>query len=427
MAEFRDLRQRTQQRRQRQQQIDARRRSRRNSIAAAAAVLAVCLLVLGVLIFRGCQSEDPVQTQPQTTVPETQASTTPLEPETVITISAAGDLNITDRVVASGEISGRYSYTDCFMDVAGLFAQSTASVLNFEGNIRGEPYGSAKASAPRELAAALKDMGVDMVQLANSYTIYNGLEGLTQTVNALRAQGLEPVGAYATAQEAQQTGGFTLRNIGGVRVAFVAFTKGVGSMGLPAGSESQVNLLYKDYTSTYREVDTAGITGILQAVQAEKPDITIALLHWGSEYNDEISDTQKKIAELMLANGVDAILGTHPHYVQRVSFDEAAGQLVAYSLGDFFGDAEKAGTSYSIVLQMEITKNNLTGETKITGWDYTPVYTVNEEGKPLRVVRLAEAMEMYENNHISKVSDEIYEDMVYALYRVKARVEGPEE
>ncbi len=421
MAEFRDLRQRSRQRQQRQQQARARRRTR---LLTGFALLAVCLLVVVALAVRGCQPQEPAETQPSQTSRPSQSTTAPVEPETVITIAAAGDLNITDRVVASGQVAGRFSYTDCFMDVASLFAQPTASILNFEGNLRGAPYGTGKASAPRELAAALKDMGVDMVQLANSYTIYNGLDGLTQTINTLRAQGLEPVGAFLSQQEAQELGGFTIRNIGGIRVALVAFTKGVGSLGLPAGSESQVNLLYKDYSSTYREVDTEGITKILQNVQSEKPDITIALLHWGSEYNDEISDSQKKITKLMQENGVDAILGTHPHYVQKVEYDAQSGRLVAYSLGDFFGDGEIAGTNYSLVLQLEITRNNLTGETKITGWDYEPIFIVNEEATPLRVVRIHEAMKMYENNHITKVSPETYEAMKYALQRVQARVEG---
>ncbi len=428
MANFEELHSRRAQRDARQRQReDAQRRSRRRSIVTAIALVLVCLLVGVTLLVRSCQPEDPgVNSAPPQTTLSTQApaATQPQAPETVITITAAGDLNITDRVVAAGQVAGRYSYTNAFMDVASLFAQSTASLLNFEGNLCGEPYGAEDASAPRELAAALADMGVDFVQLANSYTIHNGLAGLNQTINAFRAQGLEPIGAFGSVQEAQEAQGFTIRDIGGLRVAFVAFTKGVGSLGLPAGSERQVNLLYKDYASTYQEVDTDGINRVLEAVQSQKPDITIALLHWGSEYNDEISRTQEQIVELMLSGGVDAILGTHPHYVQQVLFDEDKGSLVAYSLGDFFGDGTVPGTNYSIILELEITRNNLTGDTRITGWDYVPVYIVNEESKPLRVVRIHEAMAMYENNHIDRVSEATYEEMNYALTRIEARIAG---
>ena len=52
-------------------------------------------------------------------------------------------------------------------------------------------------------------------------------------------------------------------------------------------------------------MDTEGITSILNAVKAEKPDFTVALLHWGSENNDTISSTQESIVKLLQKNGVD--------------------------------------------------------------------------------------------------------------------------
>ncbi len=418
---FDELNSRPARRREQQRAREAaKRRGRMRRALTAAAVLGVALLVVLVVLQRGCQAEPPAPSQPSFTVPSTQAPR-PSEPETKITISFAGDLNVTPSVVASGLVGSRYDYTDTFMDVAGIFAQSTASVLNFEGNLCGV---NASASGPQELANALADMGVDMVQMANSYTVHNGLSGLTDTLNGLRSAGLEPLGAWASQQEARESQGFTIRDVGGVRVAFVAFTKGVGSMGLPAGSQNQVNLLYKDYSSTYQQVDTENILRVLQAVQAEKPEITVALLHWGSEYNDEISRSQKTITELMYANGVDAIVGSHPHYVQQVSFDEAQGRVLAYSLGEFIGDAEAAGTNYGIILQLQITRDNTAGTAKITGCDYVPIFIVNEADKPLRVVRIREAMEMYENNHIFRVSAETYEEMKYAMLRIEARTEG---
>jgi len=122
---------------------------------------------------------------------------------------------------------------------------------------------------------------------------------------------------------------------------------------------------------------------------------------------------------------VDVIIGTHSHYVQSILYDEDAGTFIAYSLGDFFGDATEAGTEYSIILDLEITKDNETGVTKVTGYDYTPIFTVHEEGKPLRVARIREAMAAYNDNYVDKVSDLTYHDMEYALGRIEARVNTP--
>lgn len=337
-----------------------------------------------------------------------------------ITLVAGGDLNITENTVASG--GEAYDYTAAFLDVAQIFAQADGAMLNLEGNFCGAPYGDSY-SAPQELAQHLAKMGVDFLQTANSCTIQNGLTGLKQTINSIRSAGMEPLGSYADAKDSSQR--FVLRSINGVKVAFVAFTKGMDGMALPSGSEKCVNLLYTDYTSTYKKIDTDGITGILQAVQDAKPDITIALLHWGSEENTSVSSTQKKIAQLMLQNGVDAIIGTHSHQVQSINFDADNGTLVAYSLGDFYGNGTNAGNQYSILLHLQITKNWDTGEAAITGWDYTPIYTLtqNREKEDMRILQIRPALEAYENDSLSKVSETAYNNMKSALAQIEKKIQ----
>jgi poly-gamma-glutamate synthesis protein (capsule biosynthesis protein) len=207
-----------------------------------------------------------------------------------------------------------------------------------------------------------------------------------------------------------------------VKIAFVAFTKGMDGMTLPQGSEHCVNLLYKDYDSTYQNINRDGIRQILEAAEAEKPDLTVAMLHWGSEYNDTIRKNQESIVELLQSLGVDAIIGTHPHYVQKMTLDPETGLFVAYSLGDLVSDGVRSGTEYSVILKLEITKSDK--QTKITGYTYTPVFTAAEKGEPLRCVRIAEAMLAYEGNNLTSVSESTYNAMLYALERIEARVKG---
>ncbi len=409
-------------RRQRRRQQMLRRRM------AFLAILGVSLLIIFVLIFRGCgKTEEPTLSVPPTTTlpPATTvpAPTEPVDPETVITLIAGGDINITDRVVASGQTAGGYNYTDNFLDIAAVFAGADASIVNLEGNLVGGPYGSATASAPQQLMQALSAAGVDFIQTANSHAVTNGITGLRSTLDGIRQAGMTPVGTFANQEEFDASQGFTIVNIRGIRVALVAFTKGMNGLGLPSGNEHCVNLLYTDYASTYQTIDTAGITATLQAVADQQPDITIALLHWGSEYNSIISYRQETIATLMVDNGVDAIIGTHSHYVQEVVYDRENSRVIAYSLGDLYGNAEKTGTNYSILLELEITRDNLTGQTKITGCDYIPVYTLTPErdGEDMRVVRILEQIAMYENSHVSKVGDKAYQNMKSALEKIKSK------
>ena len=356
--------------------------------------------------------------------PETPEATAPTQPTvhvpdalTVIHLAAAGDLNVTKKVVGLGG-----DYTDTFLDVAPILAQADITALNFEGGLYGEPYGE-DASAPATLPAALKSAGVDVVQLANSYTIYRGTAGLSSTVTGMEAAGLTPVGAWATAAAAKAAGGYTICEVKGIKIAFVAFTKGMDGMTLPQGSEGCVNLLYTDYSSAYQEINTEGITAVLGAVAEEKPDIIVAMVHWGSEFNDTISSSQAKIAALLQENGVDAIIGTHSHYVQKMTFDPSTGHFVAYSLGDFLGDADRPGSEYSVILDLEITKNNTTGHTQVTGYSYTPIFTVTDGNAP-RITQIDTAMQAYESGYIASVSKETYEAMKHARVRIRARVFG---
>ncbi len=391
-------------------------------------IAGVVLIAVGVLIFimgRGDGAPAVQLTRPPET---TQAPTTPKEtmgPDTtVITLAAAGDLNITDGVIASGGTA--FDYTRAFLDVVPLLSDADITVLNLEGNLAGAPYGSAGRSAPQSMADALKRAGVDFVQMANSWSLKNGILGLNQTLTSLRLAGLEPLGAYGSNREANQSGGYTICTVKGVKVALVAFTKGMDSgMALPAGSEECVNVLYTDYDSTYKKVNESGIRSILRSVQDENPDVVVAMVHWGSEYNDTISKSQETIRDLMFAEGVDVILGSHPHYVQSMVHDAAAGTFIAYSLGDFFTDSTRSGTNYSVVLKLEITRDNRSGETKVTDFSYTPIYTAAGSDGLLRILRMEPAIAAYEQKYIDRVTKEVYEDMKYSLERIEKRIHTP--
>lgn len=393
------------------------------ALIATASVLILCaaavLAVLGLVHFTGQPNQPSQPTDPSavTTVP---TEPQPTEADKVIHFVAGGDVNVTDKTVTAGVGIGGYDFSGVFMDILPLFANADLSGVNLEGNVIGAPYGTATHSAPQQLLTALKNAGVDFIQSANSLTIYNGINGMRTTLQAIRSAGMEPLGAYATPEEQRQSGGFVIREVGGIRVALVALTKGMDGMSLPEGSEGCVNILYKDYNSVYQKVDEAAISALLVNVNAQNPDVTIALLHWGSEYNSKISATQEKIRDLLLLGGVDAIIGTHSHYVQEVSYDAANGTLVAYGLGDLLGDAENPGTDYSVLLDLQITKSGATGKTTITGYDYVPLYLDTEEG--IRIRQIRPALDAYENNALGKVSPEVYAAMKSALSKIEGRM-----
>ena len=418
------------QRKRRQAQV----RRMRLTMALVVVLLAAC----GYGIYRLTQSagtgkEQSALNTPAVPTTEETKETLPIQksPITTIHIRAAGDLNVTDAVVNAGMSVNSYDFSPVFKDVVSLLSDADLTVMNFEGNICGAPYGSESTSAPAELLTALRGCGVDLLQMANSCSINNGLNGLTSTLRAVRAAGIEPVGAFSSSEEFKKSKGYTMTDIQGVKVGFVAFTKGLGGRGMPAGNEDLVNILYSDYATEYREVDKNRITSILKSMEEEKPDLTVALLHWGSEYNDDISKTQAQIVSLLKKNGVDVIIGTHPHTLQPIEFDKSAGTLVAYSLGDFFGDANRGATNYSVILDIEITKDANAGTTRVTDYTLHPIYTVRETecvgNNDRRVVRIGTALSAYNGNFLDKVTEACKDSMEYALTRIDERTTMKEE
>lgn len=417
----------------RREKREAQRRRRQAQVRRMRLTMALIVLLLaacGYGIYRLTQSADSGETAQQAvTVPTTEETkeTLPIQksPITTIHIKAAGDLNVTDAVVNAGMAVNSYDFSPVFKDVAAILSDADLTVMNFEGNICGAPYGSGTTSAPAELLTALRGCGVDLLQMANSCAINNGLNGLTSTLRAIRSAGIEPVGAFSSSEEFKKSKGYTMTEIQGVKVGFVAFTKGLGGRGMPAGSEDLVNILYTDYATEYQKIDKTRITSILKSMEEEKPDLTVALLHWGSEYNDDISKTQEQIASLLKKNGVDVIIGTHPHTLQPIEFDKSTGTLVAYSLGDFFGDANRGATNYSVILDLEITKDENAGTTKVTDYTLHPIYTVRETecvgNNDRRVVRIGTALSAYKGNFLDKVTDGCKESMEYALTRIDER------
>ena len=427
MAEYKDEAARRRKARMAKKARQQRRRRMLVGVAAVVVLVAAAVLLWQNIDFAPAQGTTPPEVrdpQPGQTEPDK-----PTTGSTVIHVSVGGDLNVTDYVLENAAHENGYDFSQTFLDVAPLLSGADLALLNFEGNLSGGSYGYETGAAPLELPKALKAIGVDAVQTANSASIRQGVKGLVATLEAFDRVGLTTLGTYADSDDFRRTGGYEIVEVQGIRIALIAFTKGMDNLGLPAGSEDCVNLLYQDYSTDYKKVDTERIARVLRNVAEEMPDITIALVHWGSEYNDEISDSQKKIRNQLQEGGVDIIVGTHPHLVQQIDYDPIAKTLVAWSLGDFFGDAVMAGTNYSILLDLEITRDNATGEVFLSNYSYTPLFTLKPEESITgghRVVRIREAMERYESNYVGSITQDAYDDMKYALGRIEKRV-NPEE
>ena len=173
--------------------------------------------------------------------------TLPTDGSSTATLCAVGDIFLTDQMQTDAQTtSGMPDYQPLFSAVIPEISRADLALGNFEGTFAN----SGKGSYPDAFAAALSRCGFDILQTANSYSVYYGLSGLERTKSVIREQGMEALGTFVS-QEEREEQKVLIKEINGIRFAFLAFTKGFNGMGLPADSDYCVNLLYSDYATDY--------------------------------------------------------------------------------------------------------------------------------------------------------------------------------
>ena len=71
-----------------------------------------------------------------------------------------------------------------------------------------------------------------------------------------------------------------------------------------------------------------------------------------------------------------------------------------------------------ILAWLQVIRNDLTGQTRLAGYTYDPIYTVYD-GNEAQVLQMVPAIRDYEANGISTVSEEVYTAMTKAVTKVE--------
>lgn len=280
-----------------------------------------------------------------------------------------------------------YDYTPIFEQARPYVEGADYAVANLETTLSTEgPYSGYPAfCSPAALADDLKELGFDFMLTANNHCLDKGYSGLTATLDALDKAGLAHVGTYATEETAANP--IYMADVGGIQIAFLGYTYGTNGIPLPKGNGDCVNLFNTDYLTTLSTPDTEKLADDLAAARALNPDLIAVMIHWGVEYHTTQNSYQEELADLLIANGTDLVLGGHPHVPQPIEMRTVTGQdgtertgFVCYSLGNFISSQVDPLTDTTAVLTLELTRDNETGKTSVTGWTYTPMLMVRRDG-----------------------------------------------
>ncbi len=303
--------------------------------------------------------------------------------EEEITLVAVGDIMLAHRLEPFIEEYGPsypYKYT------AHIFKEADISFANLESPLstKGEPIPDKEYTfrAHPKVAEGLKEVGFDVLSLANNHILDYGEEALFETIEVLDSQMIFHIGAGKNIFEAREPVILKVRN---KRFGFLAY-----SNTFPEefwAEEEKAGAAYGKFSRVKEDVKEL----------KEKVDFLIVSFHWGSEEKISPQEYQRKLAHLAIDQGADIILGHHPHSLSGIETYEKG--VIIYSLGNFaFGSySEKA--KESAIFRFYFSKD------KLQKLEIIPISVYNKEIKfQPRILKDKEAERILER--IRKLSNE---------------------
>ncbi len=289
-----------------------------------------------------------------------------------ITLSAVGDILIHDRVYDDAKVKGGYDFYPMLEAVEPYLNDATVTFANQETMIGGEELGLSSYPAfnsPVEVGDVLKEVGVDIVSVANNHTLDRGEEVIQNALQHWDKLNMLYVGAYQ--DETDQNSMRTIETDAGISLGFLAYTYGTNGIPIPEGKDYLVNMIDKERITT-------DIDGMKEAV-----DVIVVSMHFGDEDVNMPNKEQKELAQFLADEGVDIILGHHSHVLQPAEWVEGQDgheAFVIYSLGNFFSGQRELDQKIGGILTLTITKTEAASESVIDihSPEFMPTYNADQ-------------------------------------------------
>lgn len=341
--------------------------------------------------------------------------------DVTFTLTALGDVlcHNTQYWDALDKSTNTYDFSYVFENVKEYTNKADVTIANLETSFADAPYSNYPTfNSPASLATALKDIGIDIITTAGNHCLDKGFKGLSETINVLDKNEIEHLGTYKTAEDQEK---LFVKDLNGAKVAFIDYTYGTNGIPVPTGKEFCVNI-----------IDKEKIKDEIEKAKDQKVDVIIACMHWGQEYHTTQTKEQEDLADFLFQNGVDIIIGNHPHVIEPFETKEVTMPdgtkkqcFVAYALGNFTADQNYANTRDSIIINLKITKK-ADGTVSIDSSDYIPLYIYKNPAlsiKKFKVIDLKTAIEKYENGTDKSIGATAYNLFKKELDQIKKIVE----
>lgn len=310
-----------------------------------------------------------------------------------------------------------YDFSYVYEDIKYYTKTADITIGSLETTFAGEDTGYSnypRFNTPDSLATALKKIGVDVISLAGNHALDYGYKGLCRTIDVLDEADISHLGTYKTAEDREK---LLIKNVKGVKIAFINYTYGTNGIPIPNGKDYCVNLIDKDLIK--KDINKAKSLNV---------DMIVACMHWGTEYRTTANNEQKQLADFLFENGVDIILGNHPHVLEpmekrTITLEDGTVKdvFVVYALGNFTADQRDQITRDSAILNLNITKN-VDGKILINKVEYTPIYMYKNSSvstHKFKILDIEKTLLDYESGLNTSIGITTYNNLKVQLEKIK--------
>lgn len=336
------------------------------------------------------------------------------------TMTALGDslCHNTQYWDAYNKETDEYDFSYVYEDIIDYTQISDITIGSLETTFAGKEKGYSNYptfNTPDSLATALKNIGIDVISLAGNHALDYGYTGLCRTIDVLDNVGISHLGTYKIEEDQEK---LLIENVKGVNIAFINYTYGTNGIPLPSGKEYCVNLIDKNLIK--KQIEQAKSLNV---------DIIVVCMHWGTEYRTTANLEQEELANFLFENGVDIILGNHPHVLEpmekrTITLEDGTEKevFVVYALGNFTADQRAEITRDSAILNLTITKN-LDGKISIDKVNYVPIYmykNTNASTHKFKILDIEKTIYEYETGANTAIGSTTYKNLKTQLEKIKS-------
>lgn len=289
--------------------------------------------------------------------------------KTEITITCWGDYMNHITQIRQAKATN-YDFTDSFAVIKDILGKSDLSIVNLETTIAkdtSDMSGYPEFATHENVIKAFKDTGFDVVSTANNHSYDRRLKGIDRTIDTIEKYGLKRTGTF---KENESTNPIIV-DVKGIKVGFFSYTQmlnGFENSMLNSGRDTAVNIINMEQIQ--KDVDY---------LKENHADIIMCYMHWGEEYSDYPSAYQKNTFKKLSDMGVDLVIGSHPHTIQKADVIENDGKksYCVYSMGNLVSDQrESYGQYYGVEIGVysDIKIEKIGDKTTIKSFENKPYY-----------------------------------------------------